>query len=461
MDDQVAETFPSGRRHSQSPAWDREAERAVLGAVLLDVPVIDEVDTLLDPQDFFLELHRQIYETMRVLRAEGSVIDSVTVPARMRELEGVDEIDARTYVAGLDTGLASSPNATHYADIVRRHALRRAIRKAGERTIELADDRTLPIEGVTEAVERAIFMATQRASGRDLVKLGELLKTAHREIESLIGRPSQSVTGLASGIVELDALTTGFHPGQLIIVAGRPGTGKTTLAMNFAVHAAAQRGAVAAVFSLEMPDHELVRRVLASESGVSAELMRKGNISGYHWKQIDEHCARLYPMRLFIDDSSPLTASQIASKARRLKGREGELGVIVVDYLQLLDAPSLRREGSRAEEVAMMSRSLKQLAKELRVPVIAAAQLSRDVEKSSKPRRPMLSDLRESGGIEQDADVVLFLHNPNPSDASSGQNPEIEIVVGKQRNGPTGEVRVLFQRDVNRFVNVERYEGSS
>jgi replicative DNA helicase len=443
-------------RSGAHPSWDRDAERAVLGAILLDVQVIDEVEVVLEPTDLFLELHQQIFEAMRALRSEGKGIDAITVPARMKELRGVDEVEARTYVAGLDIGLASPATATHYAEIVWKHALRRQIRAAGMRTTELADDATLPIERVTEAVEQLVFAATQRTRGRDLVKLAELLKVAYREIGALVGRPAQSVTGLATGITGLDELTTGLHPGQLIVVAGRPGTGKTTLAMNFAVYAATRRNAVVAVFSLEMPEQELVRRLLASESGVGSENMRRGNISTYHWKQIDEHCARLVPAPLFIDDSSPLSVSQLASKARRLKSREGALGLIVVDYLQLLDAASLRREGSRAEEVSVISRSLKQLAKELQVPVVAAAQLSREVEKSpgKKPRRPRLSDLRESGGIEQDADVVLFLHNPKAREETHERYPEIEIVIGKQRNGPTGEILVLFQKDLNRFVNL-------
>jgi replicative DNA helicase len=433
-------------------SWDRDAERAVLGAILLDVQVIDEVEAVLQPADLFLELHQQIFEAMRALRAEGKGIDAITVPARMKELRGIDEVEARTCVSGLDIGLASPATAIHYAEIVQKHALRRQIRAVGERTTKLADDPLVAVEALIEEVERLIFAATQRTRGRELIKLGELLKVAHREISTLVGRPSQAVTGLATGITGLDELTTGLHPGQLIVVAGRPGTGKTTLAMNFAVHAALQGKATVAVFSLEMPERELVRRILASESGVGSESMRRGDISAYHWQQIDEHCARLYPTPLFIDDSSPLTVSQLASKARRLKSRE-RLGLIVVDYLQLLDAPTLRREGSRAEEVATISRALKQLAKELAVPVVAAAQLSREVEKSSTPRRPVLSDLRESGGIEQDADVVLFLHNPKAREISE-PCPEIEVVIGKQRNGPTGEVLVLFQKELNRFVNL-------
>ncbi len=432
--------------------WDREAERAVLGAVLLDARVLDEIAQLISAKDFYLELHRLAFEAMQALWAEGKVVDQVTVPARMRELSAVDEVEARTYVSGLDSGLASTPNAGHYSEIVRKHSLRRGIQDAAKKILELSDDETQSVERLSDASEQLLFGATQQSSGKDLVPIGELLKETVKGLEVLMQSPS-GVTGLETGLVDLDRKTTGLHGGELIIVAGRPAMGKTTLALNFAVHAALRKEQVVAVFSLEMPEHQLVQRILASEAGVDSQKLRTGEFSTYDWQKIDEQCVKLYKTQLFLDGSSVLTASQIASKSRRLKARtQGKLGLIVIDYLQLMDAPSSRANGSRAEDVATMSRSLKQLAKELSVPVIALAQLSRDVEK--KARKPMLSDLRESGAIEQDADVVLFIHR----DETEGFNDAAqttEIIIGKQRSGPVGTIPVLFQKEFNRFVNLD------
>ena len=249
-----------------------------------------------------------------------------------------------------------------------------------------------------------------------------MLRETLRQLEELMKAPNR-ISGLATGLVDLDRRTTGLHPGELIIVAARPGMGKTTLAINFAVHAAVRGGhpVAASAFSLEMPEHQLVQRILASEAQVDAQKLRTGEFTEYDWQRIDDQAARLYQTRLYLDGSSSLNASQIASKSRRLKHRLGKLGLIVVDYLQLMEAPRLGRESSRAEDVATMSRSLKQLAKELALPVVALAQLSRDVEK--KGRKPILSDLRESGAIEQDADVVLFIHRDEPGGRRTSRSP--------------------------------------
>ncbi|MHB8417130.1 MAG: replicative DNA helicase [Myxococcales bacterium] len=442
---------PRGGEGAKAP-WDRDAERAVLGAVLLDPGVLDEITELVQAADFHLGLHQRAFEAMLLLRAEGKVIDAVTLPARMRELAAIDEVEVRTYVSGLDAGFASTPNARHYAEIVRKLSLRRAIQSAAIEILGLTRDDTVPIEGLAAAAEQILFAATQKSSGKDLVPIGKLLEETVKSLEILMQSPS-GVTGLETGLVDLDRKTTGLHEGELVIVAGRPAMGKTTLALNFAVHAAVRKGAVVAVFSLEMPEQQLVQRILASEAGVDSQKLRTGEFSTYDWQKIDEQCAKLYKTQLFLDGSSVLTASQIASKARRLKSRlQGKLGLIVVDYLQLMEAPATRGNGSRAEDVAQMSRALKQLAKELSVPVVALAQLSRDVEK--KARKPMLSDLRESGAIEQDADVVLFLHRDEAEGLDMKDQPT-EIIIGKQRSGPVGTIPVLFQKEVNRFVNLD------
>jgi replicative DNA helicase len=434
----------------RSPPWDREAERAVLGAVFLDVTVLDEVTELLKPQDFFLPAHRQIFEAMLALSAERRAIDQVTVPAQMRALGEIDEVEARTYVSALDTGLASAANARHYAEIVRSLSLRRAVREAALKIVELSHDEAVSVEKMRDGAEQLLFQATQETTAKDLVPIGELLRDTLKNLEELMRSPS-GVTGLATGLVDLDRRTTGLHAGELVIVAARPGMGKTTLAVNFAVHAAVRQGHPVAVFSLEMPEQQLVLRILAAEAGVDAQRLRTGEFSHQDWQRIDDQAAKLYQTRLFLDGSSSLTASQIAAKARRLKHRVGKLSLIVVDYLQLMEAPAMGRESSRAEDVAGMSRSLKQLAKELEVPVVALAQLSRDVEK--KQRRPLLSDLRESGAIEQDADLVIFIHR---EEGDGLEDRPTELIIGKQRSGPVGTVEVLFQKEFSRFVNLDR-----
>jgi replicative DNA helicase len=434
----------------RTPPWDREAERAVLGAVFLDVAVLDEVTEQLKPQDFYLPAHRQIFEAMLALSAERRAIDQVTVPAQMRALGEIDEIEARTYVSSLDTGLASAANARHYADIVRALSVRRAVREAALKIAELSHDEGVSVEKMRDGAEQLLFQATQETTAKDLVPIGELLRDTLKNLEELMRSPS-GVTGLATGLVDLDRRTTGLHPGELIIVAARPGMGKTTLAVNFAVHAAVRQGEPVAVFSLEMPEQQLVLRILASEAMVDAQRLRTGEFSHQDWQRIDDQAAKLYQTRLFLDGSSSLTASQIAAKARRLKHRVGKLSLVVVDYLQLMEAPAMGRESSRAEDVASMSRALKQLAKELEVPVVALAQLSRDVEK--KQRRPLLSDLRESGAIEQDADLVLFIHR---EEGDGLEDRPTELIIGKQRSGPVGTVEVLFQKEFSRFVNLDR-----
>lgn len=444
--------------------WDREAERAVLGAILLDAAVLDEVNALLAPGDFFLDLHRQAFAAMQVLRAEAKAIDAVTVSARMGELSGVDEVEVRTYVAELPLGFAATASARHHAEIVRRHALRRAILQASLDIAVLCRDETVPIEQLADRAERRLFEATERTAGQDLVQIGAFFPALTAELVERM-KTRGPVTGLSTPLVDLDARTTGFHPGELIIVAARPGMGKTTLAMNFAVHAAVRAEAVVAVFSLEMPEMQLVQRIVASEAGVSAQGVRTGAIGPEDYGKVEEQCARLYATRLFIDGSSVLTASQIASKSRRLKSMVKRLDLVVVDYLQLMDAPSTRRDSSRAEDVAAMSRALKQLAKELSVPVMALAQLNREAEKGK--RRPLLSDLRESGAIEQDADLVLFIHQKEEKEEGDlrqddlQRDVEVELIIGKQRNGPVGTVPVLFQKRFNRFVNLDPAGGGA
>ena len=435
----------------RSPPWDREAERAVLGAVFLDASVLDEVTENLKPQDFYLAAHRQIFEAMLALSAERRAIDQVTVPAQMRALGEIDEVEARTYVSSLDTGLASAANARHYADIVRSLSLRRAVREAALKIVELSLDEGVSVEKMRDGAEQLLFQATQETTAKDLVPIGELLRDTLKSLEELMRSPS-GVTGLATGLVDLDRRTTGFHAGELIIVAARPGMGKTTLAVNFAVHAAVRQGQPVAVFSLEMPEQQLVLRILASEAMVDAQRLRTGEFSHQDWQRIDDQAAKLYQTRLFLDGSSSLTASQIAAKSRRLKHRVGKLSLIVVDYLQLMEAPAMGRDSSRAEDVASMSRSLKQLAKELEVPVVALAQLSRDVEKRRRGGRCS----RTCGSRGPSSRTPISCSSFIVRKGTGLEDRPTELIIGKQRSGPVGTVEVLFQKEFSRFVNLDR-----
>jgi replicative DNA helicase len=433
----------SGAPVTESPLVDLDAERAILGAVLLDAKALDAALEILSASDFSDRRHQKILEAMISMRMASTTIDAITVSNELRSV--ADLVETRTYLSGLDTGLASTANVKFYAEIVKSLSYRRAMVRASESVFELARDSSLSPEELRSKSEVAIFDASRCDDRASLEHISGTLQHSIRDVEDR-GR-SSAPPGILSGLLALDQMLSGLRAGELVILAGRVGMGKSAFATCWAVNAARGGGSVA-IFSLEMTGKEVTNRMLSARAMVDGKKFRSGQPNVEEWGRIMQGSDELGRLGLYIDPSGTVTVPEIASKLRRHKSRRGRLDLVVVDYLQLMD--SARRSGSRAEDVAGISRSLKQLAKDLSVPILALAQLSRDVEKQD--RRPRLSDLRESGAIEQDADAVIFIH-ASEEQTSLVDDVEVELIIGKQRNGPTGSVKALFLKPFSLFMD--------
>ena len=442
---------------------DPAAERAVLGAVLSDPEVWDDVSAVLRPSDFFEERHGAIYEACEALQhaAPPKPIDTLTVATELKALGKLQTAGGQAYLAELVQGVATTANAKAYATTVNALAIRRRLVTACGDIQRIAVEPTETIEGILDDAQRRIFEIAERHQEADLVPFHEVLEKTLDAIDKLRDTGG-GVTGLATGFIDLDKKLTGMHPGEFIVLAARPGCGKTSLALNIAAHAALHAKQSVAVFSLEMPSEQLAMRLLASEARVDMKRIREGTLSPAHMEKLQHASAALWNAQLFIDDSGMLSSFDLRTKARRLQSQLGNLGLIVVDYLQLMHQHG--RVESRQQEVQEISRSLKSLSKELNVPVLAVSQLNRRVEERRiGGGRPVLSDLRESGAIEQDSDVVIFIHRPdNSSDDEIAPGPggasTVELIVAKQRNGPTGTVELVFLPEYTRFENRARQE---
>jgi replicative DNA helicase len=420
---------------------DPAAERAVVAACMADPKRIAEVATVLRPDDFVIEAHRLIFEAALDADQRGIRLDTLTFADFLRTRGHLTRVGGLAYLAELDTAAPLAANALEYARIVAEKATRRrALAVLTPAMSTLAS----PVGDTADAIASVqlglLEVAEQRQAG-DLQPFSQTLQHSLDLIDTL-REHGGGVTGLATGYPELDRMLTGLHPGELILLAARPGVGKSALALNIAGHVALREGKPVAVFSLEMPDNQLGLRLLSAEGRVSLKRLREGGLSDTDFHKINDASAHLHQAPLFIDDSGTLTPFDVRARCRRLKQRQKQLGLVVVDYLQLM--ASSGRTYSREQEVAQCSRALKQLAKELEVPVLALSQLNRKVE-DRRGGRPMLSDLRESGALEQDADVVLFIHpedrgEDEPRTANDGGSTPVELIVAKQRNGPTGSI---------------------
>lgn len=446
------------------PPQNIEAEQMVLGAILIENDAINKVVELLSPEDFYKELHRRIYAAMLDMFERGEAIDVVTLHDALRARKGVDGSGDASYLSLLVSMVPTAANIKHHARIVREKAvLRRLIHTSTEIISSCYDDSrpSVSVDELLDAAERSIFEITQNKIRESFVSLKNIVKSSFETIERLYER-KEMVTGLPTGFVDLDKMTSGFQPSDLIIVAGRPSMGKTAFCLNIAAHAAIEHGKTAAIFSLEMAKEQLVIRMLCSEARVDAHRLRTGYLSEPDWPKLTMAAGRLSEASIFIDDTAALSVLEMRAKARRLKAEHG-LDLVIVDYLQLM-----RGRGdadSREQEISNISRSLKALAKELQVPVIALSQLNRAVETRGKDKRPILADLRESGAIEQDADVILFIYRdevynkcecPHDGECLCGRRGVAEVIVGKQRNGPVGIVNLTFIHKYTRFENAER-----
>jgi replicative DNA helicase len=438
--------------HGGRPHEDLAAERAVLGSVLADNQVLADVVSVVQPDDFAHPAHAQIFDAMMKLERDGSRVDSLTLAEQLKVLGQLGTVGGPAYLMNLDQVVPVAQNALQYAKIVKDQSIRRRLAAVGREIQQLASQDVGALDELLDQAEQKVFNIADKRREGELKPVRELMEATLTLLDKL-KRGGGGITGLSTGFVDLDRQLTGLHPGELIILAARPGIGKTSLAMNVAVHAALNENRGVGIFSLEMPSEQLLMRLLASHARIEMGKLRGGRLTSLDEEKFQEVAAKLFTAPLYIDDSGALTPFDLRSKARRLKQKDDSLGLLVIDYLQLMNAPGGKE--SRQLEVSQISRSLKQLAKELEVPIIALSQLSRKVEER-KDGKPMLSDLRESGAIEQDADVVMFIHRDDKggdeqADSGSRRAQEVELIVAKQRNGPIGSVDLIFLGEYTRF----------
>ncbi len=437
---------------------DYAAERAVLGGILADKRKIADVATLVHRADFFYEPHAEIFDACLALDLGGKPVDTLTLADELNTRGTLAKVGGVAYLAELDTAAPTAANSLEYARIVGDKAIRRRLLDASRGIVDLSSKEEGAIEELLDEAQKRIFaIGEERVSGEPR-RINDVMEQTLDLLDKL-RHTRGGITGLATGFFDLDRQLTGLHGGELIILAARPGVGKTSLALNMGVHASLREKKAVAVFSLEMPADQLALRLLASEAKVSLKRLREGGLSDHDMTKINTVAAQLYEAPIYIDDSGSLTIFDLRAKARRLKAKDKSLSLVIIDYLQLMSGGG--RQDSREQEVAQISRGLKQLAKELGIPIMALSQLNRKVEER-KDGRPMLSDLRESGSIEQDADVVLFIHAEQQEEEGGAAVPgtlAIELIVAKQRNGPTGGVPLVLLQEYTRFENRARGEG--
>lgn len=436
------------------PPQSLEAERAVLGSLMLDNDCIGRVIELLDERCFYRTSNQKIYSAVLNLFERNEPVDLITLSEELKRTKQLDEVGGAYYLTELSESVPSAANVEYHARIVlERYLLRQLISESAG----IAQDCFESDENVFELLDRAenrIFQLSERRQGNTFQHIPGPMHTAMEMVESYHERQGM-VTGVPTGFTQLDELTSGFQNGELIVVAGRPSMGKTAFCLNIARNASVIGKVPVGIFSLEMSNEQLALRLLCAEARVDAHRVRTGTLADNQWKNLSSCVGTLVEAPIFVDDTPAMTVLEMRAKARRLK-KEKNLGMLVIDYLQLMQGP--RGVESRQQEISVISRSLKALAKELRIPVVALSQLSRAVESRGGDKRPMLSDLRESGAIEQDADVVLFIYRPEFYGISvdeDGQQVEgrAEIIIGKQRNGPVGTIHLSFVKQWAKFEN--------
>lgn len=442
------------------PPQNIEAEQAVLGAIFLESEALITSSERLAPEDFYRASHQRIYQVMLELGEKGSPVDLVTVTSSLQNYQWLEEVGGISYLTDLANSVPTAANVDFYSKSVQEKSLmRRLIRTATDIATDGYSSES-EVEDILNEAERSILEVANQRSSKAFVSIKDVLIETYDNIETLQNRESD-VTGISSGFMELDRMTAGFQRNDLIIVAARPSMGKTAFALNIAQNVATKTEENVAIFSLEMGASQLVQRMLCAEGNIDASRMRTGALQEEDWEKLTMAMGSLSNAGIYIDDSPGIRVSDIRAKCRRLQQERG-LGMILIDYMQLIQGSSARGGESRQQEVSEISRSLKSLARELNVPVIALSQLSRGVE-SRQDKRPMMSDLRESGSIEQDADIVSFLYREDYYDQEGENQNIIEIIIAKQRNGPVGTVELAFIKEYNKFVNLDRRhdEGSA
>ncbi len=432
------------------PPQNIEAEQSVLGSLLIDPEAILKVTPFLRPEDFYRETHGLTYRAIIDLHERRQPADFVTLCDELERRGQLEQAGGADYLTSLINAVPTSTHVEHYARIVERTAVLRRLISAASEISSIAYERADEEERILDQAEQLIFGVTQRRIERELVPLRTILGEYYDRIEYLYAHRGDTI-GVPTGFIDLDKLLGGFQPGDLIIVAGRPGTGKTSLALTAADYAARKHGFCIALFSLEMPSQQVVQRLVSGSTGIESQRLRTGEIDEEELSKVARAMGELSGTSVYIDDTPAISPMELRAKARRLHS-EHPMDLIIVDYLQLMQA-GIRME-NRVQEVSYISRQLKALASELHVPVLACSQLSRAVE-SRADKRPVLSDLRESGSIEQDADVVMFIYREEMYLEDTFRPNIADIMVAKHRNGPTGQISLRFMKEQARFVNLE------
>jgi len=436
------------------PPQSIEAEQSVIGCMLLDKEVIPTVTELLKPEDFYRADHREVYEAILDLFEKAEPIDLITVSEQLKSRGSLDKVGGLEYLTYMANAVPTTANARHYARIVEEKSLLRKLIKASSEIVNMGYEASEEVSIVLDKAEKSIFDILQKRNSQGFSHIKDVLVDTFNKLEELYNNKG-AVTGIPTGFIDLDYKTAGLHNSDLILIAARPAIGKTAFALNIAQYAAVHRHVPVAIFSLEMSKEQLVNRMLCSEAMVDSHKMRTGQLEDDDWQKVARALGPLSEAPIYIDDTPGASVMEIRAKCRRLK-LEKNLGLVVIDYLQLMQGRG--RFENRQQEISEISRSLKILAKEINVPVITLSQLSRAPEARSD-HRPMLSDLRESGAIEQDADIVMFLYGDDYYNENSDKKNIAEVIISKHRNGSTGTVELVWMGQYTKFANKSRLEN--
>lgn len=441
----------AGGGFERVPPQDLDAEQSVLGGMLLSKDAIADVVEVIKGHDFYRPSHETIYQAILDLYAKGEPADPITVGAELTRRGEISKVGGASYLHTLVQSVPTAANAEYYAEIVHERAVLRRLVAAGTKITQMGYAADGDVDEIVNSAQAEIYAVTEQRTSEDYMPLGDIMEGALDEIEA-IGSRSGQMSGVPTGFTDLDSLTNGLHPGQMIVIAARPAMGKSTLALDFARACSIKSNLPSVIFSLEMGRNEIAMRLLSAEARVALHHMRSGTMTDDDWTRLARRMPDVSAAPLYIDDSPNLSMMEIRAKCRRLKQRS-DLSLVVIDYLQLMQSGGSRRPESRQQEVSDMSRNLKLLAKELEVPVIALSQLNRGPEQRTD-KKPMVSDLRESGSIEQDADMVILLHREDAYEKESPRAGEADLIVAKHRNGPTATITVAFQGHYSRFVDM-------
>ena len=442
------------------PPQARELEEAVLGALMLEKDAYAVVSELLKPESFYDPIHRTVYDAIQGLSMQQKPVDVLTVVEELKRRGDLDSAGGAVYVAELSEKVASAAHIEYHARIIAQKSLARELITFASGVTEQAFDETVDVDDLMQEAEGQIFIISQQNVKKDVIQINPVIKEALEGIQIAANR-KDGLSGLASGFKELDKLTLGWHNSDLVIIAARPAMGKTAFVLSMAKNMAIDHGSAVAVFSLEMANVQLVNRLIVNVCQIRGESIKSGRLTDDEWERLDKNTKQLFDAPIYIDDTPSLSVFELRTKARRLV-RQHSVKAIIIDYLQLMNASGMSY-GSREQEVSIISRALKGLAKELNIPIIALSQLNRNVENRTgiRDKRPQLSDLRESGAIEQDADIVCFIHRPEyyglTEDPETHENliGVAEIIIAKHRNGPTGIAKMRFDSEYARFQNLD------